>query len=261
MGRQGAVDEDATAAGLVATPPASPRPRIPAGIAFVVPMIVLGVLVAAQWQTQSTRLPFSARYQVTLAEAALDLKTEQEHLKAQLASIRAELDAIQSRAAAFGALAADLDTRLAQAKAAAGLTPVTGEGVLLTLDDGRVPASAPTRTIELAIVHSTDITDVLNAAWSAGAEAISVNGERITASSACVGAVIQINGTLLSPPFIFNIVGPSERLAATLSDPAQLADQKRRRDAFGLRLRFERSADVRVAAYTGTIAVRYARPR
>lgn len=224
-------------------------------------MFILGVLVAAQWQTQSTRLPFAARYQVTLAEAALDLQAEQERLKAQLASLRAELDAIQSRAATFGPIAADLESRLARAKQAAGLTPIGGEGVVLTLDDGRVPATAPIRTIELAIVHSTDITDVINAAWSAGALAISVNGERITAASACVGSVIQINGTLLSPPFTFNIVGPSERLAATLSDPAQLADQKGRRDAFGLRLHFERAADVRVPAYTGTIAVRYATPR
>ncbi len=236
------------------------RPRAPAGLAFVIPMLILGVLVAAQWQTQSTRTPFAARYQLTLAEAALDLKAEQEDLKVQLASVRAQLDAIQARSAAFGPLAADLDARLSRAKQAAGLTPVSGEGLIVTLDDGRVPASAPTRTIELAIVHSTDITDVLNAAWRAGAEAISVNGERITASSACVGAVIQINGTLLSPPFTFSIVGPSERLHAALSDPAQLADQKKRRDAFGLRLRIDRSPEVRVPAYTGTVAVRYASP-
>ena len=237
------------------------RPRAPTGLAFVVPMLVLGVLVAAQWQTQSTRTPFAARYQVTLAEAALELTAEQEELKVQLASLRAQLDAIQSRTTGFGPLAADLEARLGRAKQAAGLTPVSGEGLIVTLDDGRVPASAPTRTIELAIVHSTDITDVLNAAWRAGAEAISVNGERITASSACVGAVIQINGTLLSPPFRFDIVGPSERLNAGLSDPAQLTDQKRRRDAVGLRLRFERSPDVRVPAYTGGVAVRYASPR
>lgn len=70
--------------------------------------------------------------------------------------------------------------------------------------------------------------------------------------------MIQINGTLLSPPFTFNIVGPSERLYAALSDAGQLVDQKGRRDVFGLRLRFERSADLRVPAYTGTVAVRYA---
>ena len=237
------------------------RPRAPTGLAFVLPMLVLGVLVAAQWQTQSTRTPFAARYQVTLAEAALDLKSEQEDLKRQLASLRAQLDEIQARSASFGPAAADLEARLGRAKQDAGLTPVSGQGLVVTLDDGRVPASAPTRTIELAIVHSTDITDVLNAAWRAGAEAISVNGERITAASACVGAVIQINGTLLSPPFRIDIVGPSERLHAELSDPAQLADQKRRRDAVGLRLRIERSADVRVPAYTGAVAVRYASPR
>lgn len=224
-------------------------------------MVVLGVVIAAQWQTQSARTPFAARYQLTLAEAAVDLQREQEQLKVQLTSLRAELDAIQARSAAFGPLAAALDARVARAKEAAGLTPVAGEGLVVVLDDGRVPASAPTRTIELAIVHSTDITDVLNAAWRAGAEAISVNGERITAASACVGAVIQINGTLLSPPFTFSIVGPPDRLHAGLSDPAQLVDQKRRRDAFGLRLRFERSPEVRVPAYTGAIPVRYAAPR
>ena len=237
------------------------RRRIPTSIAFVLPMLVLGVLIAAQWQTQSTRLPFAARYQVTLAEAALDLQAEQDQLKVQLASLRAQLDTIQARTAALGPLAADLDARLTRAKQAAGLTPVSGEGVVLTLDDGRVPASAPTRTIERAIVHSSDITDVLNAAWKGGAEAISVNGERITAASACVGAVIQINGTLLSPPFVFNIVGPAGRLLAELSEPAQLADQKARRDAFGLRLRFESAAEVRVPAYSGTITVRHATPR
>lgn len=237
------------------------RPRIPAGIAFVLPMLVLGVLIAAQWQTQSTRLPFATRYQVTLAEAALDLQKEQDRLKTQLGALRAELDAIQARTAAFGPLAADLDSRLTRAKQAAGLTPVSGEGIVVTLDDGRVPATSPTRTLELAIVHSSDITDVLNAAWRGGAEAISVNGERITAASACVGAVIQINGTLLSPPFVFSIVGPSDRLHAELSDPAQLVDQKARRDAYGLRLRFERSGEVRVPAYDGPIVVRYASVR
>ena len=125
--------------------------------------------------------------------------------------LRTQPDAIQVRSAAFDARSAELEARLTRMKRDAGLSAVSGAGVLVTLDDGRVAASTPKREIERAIVHSTDITDVLNAAWKAGAEAISVNGERITAASACVGAVIQINGTLLSPPFVFNIVGPSDQ--------------------------------------------------
>lgn len=227
----------------------------------MVPMLLLGVLLATQWQSQSTRQPLAARYQLTLAEAALELQAEQDRLKLQLASLRAELDEIQSRAALLRPRAAELEARIEEAKAAAGLTRVSGEGVVLILDDGRLPASTPRRTIELAIVHSTDITDVINAAWKGGAKAISINGERITAVSACVGAVIQINGTLLSPPFVFNIVGRSERLLATLSDPAELADQKRRRDAFGLRLSWARGTEIVAPAFTGTIAIRYAVPR
>lgn len=240
---------------------ATSAPRVPAGLAFVVPTLLLGILIAAQWQTQSTRLSFAPRYQLTLAEAVLDLQAEQDRLKRQLAGLRSELDAIQEHAAAFDARAADLEAKLTRAKRDSGLTPASGAGIIVTLDDGRVAASTPRRDIERAIVHSTDISDVLNAAWKGGAEAISVNGERITAASACVGAVIQINGTLLSPPFVFNVVGPAERLYGALSDPAELADQKRRRDVYGLRLRIDRATDVRVPAYTGTIAVRYAEPR
>ncbi len=60
---------------------------------------------------------------------------------------------------------------------------------------------------------------------------------------------------------MFNIVGPPDQIHAALSDAASLTDQKQRRDMYGLRLRFDRSGDVRVPAYTGTFAVRYAVPR
>ncbi len=81
---EGSVHEDPTAArieGDVSETTTAPRPRMPAGLAFVVPTLLLGMLVAAQWQTQSTRPP-SPRYQLTLAEAALDLQSEQDRLKA-----------------------------------------------------------------------------------------------------------------------------------------------------------------------------------
>jgi len=82
---EGSVHEDPTAArieGDVSETTTASRPRMPAGLAFVVPTLLLGMFVAAQWQTQSTRLPFAPRYQLTLAEAALDLQSEQDRLKA-----------------------------------------------------------------------------------------------------------------------------------------------------------------------------------
>lgn len=236
------------------------RTRSGRGLALIVPAIVLGFALATQWQTQSTRLPASTRYGVTLAEAAADLQREQVRLRSELAELRAELDAFGQQSATLGGQAEAIQRRIEELRRAAGLTPVTGAGLVVTLDDARVPANQTRRAIELGIVHATDLTDVFNTAWKAGAEAISVNGERITAASACVGAVIQVNGTLLSPPFVVTMVGPPDRLKSVFDAPQELADLKARRDAYGLGLTVERSERAEIPAYSGAITVKYARP-
>jgi uncharacterized protein YlxW (UPF0749 family) len=219
---------------------------------------VVGLIVGAQFQTQSGRTPATARYLSPLIESAVQLQTEQADLKAQLAALRAQLDDIQGNAAALDTRSAAIQAELVSLKGAAGLTALSGTGVTITLDDGRVPANSPASTIELAIVHSNDITDVVNAAWKAGATAISINGERVTGSSACVGAVIQINGTLLSPPFVVSILGSSDALLGALEEPRELSDQKRRHSAFGLGFQIARADTLRIPAYVGPTIVRYA---
>lgn len=236
------------------------RTRTAHGLALLAPAIILGFALVAQWQTQSARLPASTRYSITLAEAARDLQDQQVTLKVQLADLRAQLDAIGDQNAKLGGQAEALNRRVDDLRRAAGLTPVSGPGLVVTLDDARLPATASRRSIELGIVHATDLTDVFNTAWKAGAEAVSVNGERVTAASACVGAVIQINGTLLSPPFVISIVGPPERLQTIFAAPAELADLKGRGDAYGLRFAMARTDRVEIPAYSGPLVVRYARP-
>ena len=228
---------------------------------LVLPALLLGVVVAAQWQTQSRRTPLASRYQIQLAEAAQSLQFDQEQLKAEVVLLRTKLAAIDAQSAANGGQAAATKVDLDRLRDSAGLSPVSGPGVTVTLDDGRATAGAPIRNIELAIVHSTDLTDVFNAAWKGGAEAISVNGERITSSSACVGAVIQINGTLLSPPFVVRIVGPPEGLLGVFNDPRELTDQKQRRGSFGLGFAVARADRLEVPAYSGAVRVRWALPR
>jgi len=242
-----------------ASPGDRDRARRRRSLALLVPALLLGFAVASQWQAQSRRPSLAARYQVPLAEAAADLQREQEELKTQVVTLRAKLDLIQAQGASVGGQAAALQSEIDRLKRAAGLTPRAGGGVSVTLDDARLPAGTPIRTLEAAIVHSQDITDVLNAAWKAGAEAISVNGERITAASACVGAVIQINGTLLSPPFVMSVLGPRDQLYAALSDAGELGDLKRRRDAFGLGCTIERAECLRLPAYSGPLNTRFAR--
>ena len=228
-------------------------------VVLVMPALLLGLLVGIQWQTQATRSPIAGRYSTDLADAALAMQREQDALKREVADLRARLDGVQELATGVDDRAASLKRSIDELRTAAGLTAASGPGVVLTLDDGRLPASAPRRSIELAIVHSQDIADVFNAAWKAGAVGIAVNGERITSATACVGATIQINGRLMSPPFVVSVLGPPDQLTRALADPNELGDLKRRSALYGLGLAVERAGEVSLPAYTGTIPVQQAR--
>ncbi len=238
---------------------AQDRARVAHALVLLMPAVLLGLLIGAQSHSQSGRPIAATRYNVPLVEAAVAFQIEQQSLKAQLADLRAQIEQVGSQGAALDAQAAALHDQVDALRAEAGLTTLNGNGVTITLDDARLPPTTATGTLELAIVHSSDITDVVNAAWQAGAQAIAVNGERVTGSSACVGAVIQLNGTLLSPPFVFSVLGPPDQLYASLVAPGALADIKRRRSAFGLGFHVDRSDALGIPAYTGPISVRYAR--
>jgi len=67
------------------------------GRVFLVPALIVGVLVAGQWQTQAGRTPLASRYQLQLEEAVATLSKEQAQLKVELGRLRAELDATRHR--------------------------------------------------------------------------------------------------------------------------------------------------------------------
>lgn len=204
----------------------------------------------------SDRPPLAARYQLTLLEAVKDLETEQAALQKQLGELRAGLDAIQHDGARLDAASAAVVAQVEELKRAAGLAQETGDGIRVTIDDARLPANSP--SIERGIIHAQDLTDIFNAAWRGGARAISVNGEWIVGSSACVGATIQVNGVLMSPPFEIAVIGPADALVRSLNEGRDLADLRLRGDLLGLLFEFAPVIGLVVPAYTGPLSVRYA---
>lgn len=232
-------------------------------VVLILPAFVIGLVGVTLAETQARRPSFQPGYStiesVELTRSAISLQQEQDDLKRQLSALRTQLDAIQEQAARADSDARAVQERVDELKVDAGLTPRSGPGIVITLDDARLPPTRDTQLVALAIVHSTDITDTLNVAWKAGAVAIAVNGERITGSSACVGSTIQINGTLMSPPFVIAVLGAPEQLVRTFNDPGELSDLRARQRAFGLRFEIATPSDVEVPVYTGPLNVRYAR--
>ena len=189
------------------------------------------------------------------------LETEQRELKANLAELRRELAGRQQAAAAdtdrLQALQAELDRQ----KLLAGLTPVQGPGVLVTLDDSdaAVPPGADSGAY---LIHEYDLRDIVNLLWMAGSEAIAINEERLVSNSSviCLGSTVMVNDTRLSPPYFIRAVGNPRIQQDYLRNPSYLKQLKEKQRLYGLRFDIEGVTTVSLPAYTGGFPVEYARP-
>ena len=236
------------------------RLRLRHSLALFVPALIFGYLVAQQAISQTQRSELATRYNAPLIDSANALQKEQSDLKAQLADLRTKLDDIQKASATQSGIAGDLSRQIEELQSRTGLTALTGEGVMVQLDDAHTSASV--KDVDKAICHNTDITDIVNTGWRAGAEAIAVNGERMVGTSSvyCVGSTIMVNGTLMSPPFAVAMIGPQASLMSLFDDPRELADIKSRSQLNGLIFQVSRQREIRVPAYTGSLGAHYAVP-
>lgn len=241
--------------GLADTSIVRDRPALSHALAALLPAILFGVAVAAQWQTQELGKQITVRHNTELSDSAQGLQDEQAGLKEQIAALRSRLGEIQKTAASQSDAVRELQAQVEDLRLRAGMTAVSGSGVVVHLE---VPKPVAGREPERPVCHSTDLIDVVNAAWRGGADAVAIGSERVvtTTSIYCVGATVLVNGSVISGPFDITVVGRPDALLATFEDPAQLRDLKRR-DV----LRVLRGLALTVPAYSGALSVRFAVPR
>jgi uncharacterized protein YlxW (UPF0749 family) len=149
---------------------------------------------------------------------------------------------------------------------AAGLTPMTGGGLTVTLDDA--PAGAidrsypglPEPTADDLVVHQQDLQAVVNALWAGGATAIQLMDQRIISTSAvrCVGNVLILQDRVYSPPYSVTAIGDVSRLSSALSESSAVSNYREYVDAYGLGWKVERHARITVPAYKGSLDLRFA---
>ena len=135
-----------------------------------------------------------------------------------------------------------------------GMTEVTGPGVIVTLSDSKKDVSTALNANEL-LVHDADVLSVINELKNAGAEAISINDQRLvpTSSIVCGGNIIEINGEKVGAPFEIKAIGLPEQLAA-LSRPGGYLEILKRATV-GVDLK--KSNSITIPKYTGVITYRY----
>ena len=223
-------------------------------------LLALGSAIALSWSARAPAPPVTAAAEADAARPAIArLEAKQRQLKEQIAGLRARLAAAQQRQTAAQTAAAELQPALQAERMLAGLTPRSGPGLRLTLDDSSSPAPLGAAANDY-IVHDTDMRDVINVLWAAGAQAIAVNGERLVATSSvvCVGTVIIVNDVRLAPPYTVTAIGDISRLATAVDGAPQLAGLRGRARDLGLQFTLAPSGTVDVPAYTGRFTLRYA---
>ncbi len=140
------------------------------------------------------------------------------NLKKENLQLASDIEIYRQEAASQDSGATALKAELEKALTAAGLTDVNGPGIVITLADSTEPVKQG-ESNDPYIVHDSDLRSVITELWAAGAEAISINGERLVANSAvrCVGSTIMINNKRCASPFVINAVGNAGSLESALN--------------------------------------------
>jgi uncharacterized protein YlxW (UPF0749 family) len=236
-------------------------PRTTWVLSIAAALTVMGFVGAAQWNSSVAREAFTTSAQQVLAGQVVQLEEEQEQLRAQIAEAEAEVQAIQEESTSSSAILAQLNAQLAQARLAAGMTSVTGPGVVVEIaDSNRVvpPGENPTSFIVLV----DDLRDIVAALWASGAEAIAIDGERLVATSSIygVGASVLVNTSFLSPPFRIEAIGSDGLLERFQSHPAFTGRVAQRIEFFGLEYAAAPASDLELPAFIGSSAFRWGVP-
>lgn len=193
-----------------------------------------------------------------LRDEVLKWKEKYDSTYASLLKEQKELENKRTEATKNDSNSAKLEEELKTANKLLGLTDVTGAGVIITIADNQTVTSQTLGIVvdtNSILVHSSDIIQIVNELKNVGAEAISINDERIvlTTSITCDGNVVLVNGEKLGSPFVIKAIGNPEILS-NLTIPGGFLDQLK---SDGVQVELKKSDKINISKYNGVITSKY----
>lgn len=234
------------------------RARFPR-VVLVVAFGVLGLVLSMAYNTYVHAEEAEGGRESGLVDVVEVMETERVVLLDGLSELRDRMAAIEERAAEEAGMAESFGRELEEIQDVAGLTSVTGPGVVVFLADAEtIPQGQDPGA---CLIHDFDIMTVVNVLFAVGAEAVSVNGERVIATTAvrCAGNTILVNSTRLGNPYEIRAIGDPEDLEeALLTDEGVGGLFDTYPVYYGLTARVERKNEIEVPAYLGSLRIEYA---
>jgi uncharacterized protein YlxW (UPF0749 family) len=246
------------------TMPRSGRFRRPSLWTVLVPVVALvaGLLFATSSRTAlgtDLRAGESSQLSSLIEQRDAAVARQQD----ELAVLQQQVQALTDLAASRDSEVAAVQAQGAQGEASAGLTPVTGPGLSVTLDDappqagGGLPSGA---TADDVVIHQSDVQGVVNALWAAGADGVAIMGQRLIATSAviCVGNTLLLQGRKYSPPFVVTAVGNSAQMRQELAASSEVQLLRAAVDDYGLTYEVLDQREVTLPEYDGPLEMQFA---
>jgi len=209
-----AVDEDY--AEVAARRQAAPEPtsRRPIGIAGALVLAIFAVLAVTAGVQTSQDSVSQERERRALIKQVKDRKAAVDTDRRAIAKLRTETSRLEAEQVRNSQASTGLLAQLNLLRLRSGTSPVRGPGVEIMVDDAKDAASERERVLDI------DLQKIVNGLWRAGAEAISINGERLTNLTAIrhAGTAITVNFTSLDRPYRVLAVGNAKTLPSRFAD-------------------------------------------
>ncbi len=219
-------------------------------------LFFLSLLLVAQMKSMSdSETILQGKRETQLADELVNLQREYNDLKEQYNKNLEVVEEYQTNSATNSSLISSMKSQIESLSALAGTTNLKGEGIIITLNDGSKLSDEDIRPDTL--VHDSDILTVVNELKAAGEEAISVNGQRIIATSSirCVGPVIQVNYQKVAAPFEIKAIGNAQYLESAMTIKNGVVDLLKE---YGVDVSVTRHTEISVPKYEGTLTFKNA---
>lgn len=225
--------------------------------------VACGVMFWTSAQSAGPSDDLGPRRYVDLASLVREESLAVERLQARQAELTEEIDQLTAQVA--NQQVQDARRREQRTQPAAGLTPVAGTAVTVTLSD------APTEVIESSdldpnyfVVHQQHVQRVVNAMLAGGAQAITIQGQRIVTTTGikCDGNAIQLDGRAFPQPFVIQGIGDQSGMLAEIDQDPYLENYRELADSDLIQLGWELDVTPQAVApaYEGSLEANYATP-
>jgi len=224
---------------------------------FFLVAIFIGYLFIVQIRANIT--PYQG---IVTIPKILEMQSEIEKINKERASLSASIDESRSKLKEYetsintkGNVFGNMQGELADARNYADFERVEGPGVIISMNDSLAEVGED-ENLNWYLIHDGDILEIVNILRNAGAEAISINDERVTATSniRCGGPTINIDGKRHAVPFVIKAIGDPQKLGASAAAPSGYIDLM---EYYGIRIDIQKVDKLVIYPYDGKYKLNY----